>query len=150
MEFHPDSSVIYDERLREKAAGDFEGRPKGTIDQFAKALGIPIREYRPEGGESWEDVKQRCKAFQQSLFDTYLDPARSTPARVLVISHGGWIKEFLSVLGELQPEVPVYDYISKNTALYIFQVTQPHGQLLITATLQNDVSHLSSLEESGL
>ncbi len=52
-------TLIPDMRLREKGAGILEGQPLGTPSAMAKKAGIPAREFRPEGGESWIDVNNR-------------------------------------------------------------------------------------------
>lgn len=46
-------------RLREKGGGVLEGQSIGTPSTLAKKAGIPAREYRPAGGESWVDVNVR-------------------------------------------------------------------------------------------
>ncbi len=46
-------------RLREKGAGVLEGLPIGTPSTMAQKQGIPAREFKPEGGESWLDVNSR-------------------------------------------------------------------------------------------
>ena len=55
--------LIPDMRLREKGGGVLEGQPLGKPGEMAKKLGIPMREYKPEGGESWIDVYNRIQDF---------------------------------------------------------------------------------------
>jgi len=145
MAHHPDSIVTYDPRLREKAGGVSEGGPLGTTDKQAKALRIPIRLFRPEGGECWNDVKERAKAFLLDLFQTFVVTPRTTPAKVLVVSHGGWIMEFMNVLREFQGKEPVFSNISKNTALNIMRVSNHKGKPRVAILMHNDVSHLRHL-----
>ena len=49
--------------LRERGAGVFEGTPLGTVDAAAAAAGMTIKAFRPEGGESWGDVRARAVKF---------------------------------------------------------------------------------------
>jgi broad specificity phosphatase PhoE len=49
--------------LRERGAGVFEGLPLATVAAACTAQGGPPRRFRPEGGESWEDVRARAKDF---------------------------------------------------------------------------------------
>jgi hypothetical protein len=35
---------------------------------LAKKAGIPMREFRPEGGESWIDVNKRVQDFTKEIF----------------------------------------------------------------------------------
>lgn len=142
---HPDTQVHYDPRLREKSGGVAEGSPLGTTDKQAKVFGIPIRDYRPEEGESWNDVKERAKAFLLDLFATFVQAPQPARVKVLVVSHGGWIMEFLNALRELQHREPVQANISKNTALYIFRVTERKQRPEVAILMQNDVSHLKHL-----
>jgi broad specificity phosphatase PhoE len=51
--------LIPDMRLREKGGGVLEGQSLGMPTTLAKQQGIPVREFRPEGGESWLDVNKR-------------------------------------------------------------------------------------------
>ena len=39
---------------------------------MAKQLGIPMREYRPEGGESWIDVNKRVQDFTKEIVAKYM------------------------------------------------------------------------------
>ena len=55
--------VKLDARLREKGGGVLEGRPLGTFQQEAKKVEKDVRSYKPEGGESWEDVMMRGRSF---------------------------------------------------------------------------------------
>jgi broad specificity phosphatase PhoE len=51
--------LFQDMRLREKGGGVLEGQPLGMPGELAKKAGIPMREFRPENGESWIDVNKR-------------------------------------------------------------------------------------------
>jgi broad specificity phosphatase PhoE len=59
-------------RLREKGGGVLEGKPLGTPGELAKKLGIPMREYKPEGGESWIDVYNRIQDFTKEIVKKYM------------------------------------------------------------------------------
>jgi hypothetical protein len=54
--------VVYSELLREKNGGVFEGRPKKEMESARKRHGDE-RVFRPEGGESWNDVMGRVQQF---------------------------------------------------------------------------------------
>jgi broad specificity phosphatase PhoE len=66
--------LIPDMRLREKGGGVLEGEPLGKPGELAKQLGIPIREYRPERGESWIDVNTRVQEFTKEIVSKYMHP----------------------------------------------------------------------------
>jgi hypothetical protein len=60
---HPPATLL--PLLRERGAGVFEGTPLGTVDAAAVAAGAAARSYRPDGGESWQDVRKRAAAALQ-------------------------------------------------------------------------------------
>jgi hypothetical protein len=64
--------LIPDMRLREKGGGVLEGQPLGKPGEMAKKLGIPMREYKPEGGESWIDVYNRIQDFTKDIVKKYM------------------------------------------------------------------------------
>ncbi len=75
----PDA-IIYDERLGEVQFGVLDG---ATMAEYHTFLGEEGQwgERRPEGGESWNDVKRRAGAVLYELESTYQGK------RILVIAH---------------------------------------------------------------
>lgn len=91
--------IVMEPRLREKSCGVFEGQPLGSTSAMARELDINPREFKPEGGESWNDVGDRVRAFFKDLIEVHLNgKAKDESPRVLCISHGGLITEILNVL----------------------------------------------------
>mmetsp|Transcript_25899 Transcript_25899/g.56208 ORF Transcript_25899/g.56208 Transcript_25899/m.56208 type:complete len:335 (-) Transcript_25899:223-1227(-) len=104
------------ELLRERNAGEFEGEPVGSVDAAARACGQIPREYVPKFGESWGDVNRRADEFIQQLLENHLPPPsagevaenklrnKGMPKKdpntktILVVTHGGFIKEFINVV----------------------------------------------------
>lgn len=136
---HPDATVIYDPLLREKAAGEHEGKPIGTTEQEARKRGIAFRAFKGEGGESWLDVKTRAGEFLDRLLSRHLD---SGPVKILVVSHGGWLMELRNVMRQRQGMPEYYANTSKNTALYVVRFTRSEQGVDIRYMLTNDASHL--------
>ena len=64
--------ITYSSLLREKGAGALEGQPLGVWKDSADKAGLGIRKYKPEGGESWEDVYSRGEAFLDMLIEKYV------------------------------------------------------------------------------
>ena len=67
---------------------------------MAKQLRIDIRKYKPDGGESHDEVLARAMKFIANLCDKYIpnnskQTTNETP-RILVVTHGGFISEFLN------------------------------------------------------
>ena len=65
------------------------------------------------------------------------------PNSILVVSHGGWIMEFLNVIRETKRQPPLYQNKSKNTALYMYRIRKKGQTFSVTSVIQNDISHLN-------
>ncbi|XP_077984911.1 fructose-2,6-bisphosphatase TIGAR B-like [Glandiceps talaboti] len=160
MKFRPFQNVYLEPLLRERAAGVLEGRPYGTHEKLAKAAGISSRKYSPEGGESWEDVKSRAKQFGEKLVDTFLvkdvavsndsqgtgegdqaSKGKGSKTNILVVSHGGFIKEFVNQWCKVPR---MYPNSARNTAVYQFYVKFRPGSPLpfVDMVAENDITHL--------
>ena len=63
--------------------------------------------------------------------------------RILVVSHSGWIEVFLNIFREI---IGLDRQIvrTKNTALYIFTISQKECGLWVNTLLENDASHLEN------
>lgn len=94
------SAISYDERLREVGFGVLNGRP---IAEYL-ALFQNMDEFmgtRPEGGESWTDMRRRLGAFIYELEEkheneTILIVTHGSPLRMLTaVSRGLSIREFV-------------------------------------------------------
>jgi len=67
----------------------------------------------------------------------------SQSVRVLTVTHGGFIGEFLNVVKLLEGKQPVYDNSAKNTAMFIVRFQRnAKGSLKPTLLMKNDNSHL--------
>ncbi len=78
--------VVYDARLREKGAGVAEGIKLAALHKMQKDSGESVRTYKPEGGESWDEVRARADSFFQHLLELMRQGSRGP---VLVVTHGG-------------------------------------------------------------
>lgn len=75
------SDIIYDDRIREIEFGSWNGR---SISEYNDAF-VSTEErmlLRPEGGESWTDVRRRVGEFLYELESSY------TEEKILVVTHG--------------------------------------------------------------
>lgn len=79
--FKKEKSIIQDVRLRERNFGKDEGVHYDSLTQEHKDQFEDFN-YRPEGGETWEDVRNRSHDFFQGL---------KSPGNYLVFTHGGLI-----------------------------------------------------------
>ena len=76
----PDSAVMVDERLRERAMGVFDGKSIAEWVNFFMSLGDRVYA-APEGAETFTEVKKRVAEF---LFEI---ESRYTNKRVLIVTH---------------------------------------------------------------
>ncbi len=83
--------VKTDKRLRDYNMGIFQGGKKA---EFYKYFSDPNKRFskRPEGGESWNDLRKRVKNFIKFLEKEYKDK------KFLVVSHGDALWMFEGVI----------------------------------------------------
>jgi 2,3-bisphosphoglycerate-dependent phosphoglycerate mutase len=91
------SQIIYDERLRERELGIFDGLTKlGAQLKFpaecAKREHYGKFYYRPTGGENWADVALRARSFWRDLRQDFADE------NVIIVTHEVVIRVFRYVL----------------------------------------------------
>ena len=94
LRYHQPVTVYYDNRIRERNFGDYEGAPYNPelLDPIiGKAKDLNPTTFRFPGGESLVDVETRAKSFYQDVIKQH--PVET----VLVVSHGS----FLSVLSTI-------------------------------------------------
>ena len=58
-----DIPIEYTSSIREKGGGILEGLPLDVFKENAQKSNLGVRKYKPEGGESWEDVHSRASNF---------------------------------------------------------------------------------------
>jgi broad specificity phosphatase PhoE len=141
-----DIAVSWDERLRERDLGMFDGLTgTGIREQFPDEAVRRRRTgkfyYRPPGGESWCDVVLRVRSFLRDLRSEHADD------QVLIATHQAVILNFRFVLEGLT-EAQLMD-AAQAEPLANCSVTsyrrRPDGTLSLVAL--NDVTALESLGE---
>jgi broad specificity phosphatase PhoE len=78
-----DVVMQFDERLRERCFGEFQGRAVSDLESALKASGLTRDVFRPVAGENYGDVEVRISAFLEHAC------ARHAGSTVLVVSHSG-------------------------------------------------------------
>ena len=157
--------------LRERGAGVFEGTPLGTVDAAAAAAGMTTKAFRPEGGESWGDVRARAVSFL-SLLASHIPRTRAECETVLAVTHGGFIRgacaaaatrthplthsaaAVISAAAERSPpgapSVANSGQRAGNTAVYTFELQRtPSGSWHCALVAANDTTHLANLEAAS-
>ncbi len=125
--------------LRERGAGVYEGAKVSVVNAAARAAAVPPRQWRPEGAESWDDVRDRASAFLTLLASAHVHGERLQTTRVLAISHGGFMRELLAAASVAAGGR------AGNTAVYELHLTRSRsGRVCATLVRANDTSHLSA------
>jgi probable phosphoglycerate mutase len=135
--------IRYDERLRERDFGAFDGMTREGIraeypDEARRRDLLGKFYYRPPGGESWADVALRVR----SLLAT--EALRHEGERLLCVSHQAVIMVFRYVLEELTEqqllEIDRQDQIA-NASLTRYEMDEDGGLQLVRF---NAVDHLEA------
>ncbi len=91
-------------------------------------------------GESWDDVYERAKSFFEDIKETYFGLSEKAPdalPHILVVSHAGFIKEFLSYA--LKKRCP---FAVLNTSITTIFIDSAGNTNLLR---KNEVPHLSDI-----
>jgi broad specificity phosphatase PhoE len=140
-------TIRYDERLRERDFGAFDGMTgEGIRDEYpdeARRRDLLGKfYYRPPGGESWADVALRVR----SLLAT--EALRHDGERLLCVSHQAVIMVFRYVLEELSEaqllDIDRHEQVA-NTSVTRYELSDGGAFRLVDF---NGVEHLDSLQDT--
>ncbi|MDI6721507.1 MAG: histidine phosphatase family protein [Candidatus Aenigmarchaeota archaeon] len=109
--------IIYDDRLKERDHGNFEGMKRGEYFEETRKSGVPWHKFRPKGGESYLDVKKRAEAFYKMLLEEYAGKT------VVIVTHGTFNRVFLSVVGHASIE-KAHELEQKNTCVNVIEIVR--------------------------
>ena len=115
--------------LRERCFGEFEGQDWSKLTEAMKVLDKnQLLEWGPPGGETGQQFKERARTFLKDLCKKSIKIQDSSPVRVLMTSHGGFIKQLNMVMVEDHGcEMPCdneeYSLISPNTGVTRFSLS---------------------------
>ena len=130
--FHPKVPVVYTNALRERSWGIWEGKKSEERKNFFTEEGHCINNYKPEGGESFDEMQQRMLDFITTILKKH---EKNT---VLIISHGGTLTSFyLSLFQKVKEEYKTYH--PKNAAVTILEISEDKKH---TVHVLNCVKHL--------
>lgn len=94
IKYHKKAPIIYEQLLRERNFGDFNG--KKFDDYKTKRDAINRNNWRPKNGENFYDVKKRIRKFLKYLLENHKDDDT-----ILIVSHGGWKGTFFSQIMDI-------------------------------------------------
>jgi probable phosphoglycerate mutase len=111
-----------DPLLRERSFGVLQGSPLDMLRSEAYKAGHDennFTQFRPEGGESMEEVQDRIQRFcKDELF-----PNAAESSRVLIVTHGGVVREFMKLFKKFGCPLSNTDMIiTPNTSINEFEI----------------------------
>lgn len=129
-DFNKSSSlqISYDERLREKDFGEMRGCKYEEYDLLTKKHVLSSTEeflnFKPPGGESLNDVTDRCKDFFISLCKLIYHEQNAEQANIIAVTHGQYLQLMFSYLcDELNCDFEWGSML--NTGRSCFEITLP-------------------------
>ncbi len=133
---HQHVPLIIDPDLRERHSGVFSHRPVTDKEAAQRESGQHYRDWKPEGGESLRDVKERAHRWYVNHRTDDKD------LTVVVVSHGFFLSMLLEWALEDGTDVEEKEkYRHHNGALTILNVPQSGTA---TPIVLNDINHLKN------
>lgn len=123
--------IKFVEEIRERDAGIFNGKPVEKFVEEREAKELDAHEFKPQGGEDYQEVKERTAKFLEELIEGYQGET------VLLVSHGTAMKIMTTYL--LNKDLSETSELSQdNTAVNIFEFDGEE----VKNYLLNDIEHL--------
>ena len=129
--FH-DAPLEFVKKLRERDGGVFNGRPFSEFVNDREEKGLEPYEYKPQGGEHFEEVRERTAEFLDELIKNYKGKT------VLLVSHGTAITIMITYLLGMDISKTV-ELVQHNTCVNVFEIDDSG----VNSILINDTSHLN-------
>ena len=168
---HPNKEALainYSELLREKGAGVLQGKPLTVSKELAEKSGLPLRRFKAEEAESWEDVYGRAEKFIEGLLEKHIQnknvnipkqegveiieeskleengKVKEEVKKILVVTHGGWIMELFNAINYRVSKIePVLLNNTMNCSVNILRISASEDNgILYEIVSRNDVAHL--------
>tara|TARA_Y100000310_G_scaffold124700_1_gene123464 strand:- start:85738 stop:86310 length:573 start_codon:yes stop_codon:yes gene_type:complete len=123
-EYHPNTQLVFTEKIRERNLGEFQGK---TRSQVGLDPTLPRSSYPILDGESWNDLNLRAYRFSEFLKSEHSDQS------ILLVTHGGFGEAFVQNLTK-NYELPRL----KNTSITEFSTKNGKLEMLT----YNCIKHL--------
>lgn len=114
LKFHK-VPIYYVKDLRERNMSSFQGKKRELLHEAQAKSGLSHTKFRPRGGESLIDVKNRTKRFLDKLSKKYKDKT------ILLSTHGGVIRCIISIYFGI-PLEETRKILPKNSGMLILDV----------------------------
>ncbi len=135
LKHHPKVKLVHTPHLKEQNLGIYEGAKKDEWKEIKAKSKEPFHLFKPEKGESYEDLQNRVKKFFDELI------AKHENDTVLLVSHAGTLGMlYLHLFGKPLTQEHYKNHKPENTAVTILEIfkDQPHKIHKI-----NSVEHLN-------
>ena len=133
LAYHPSLKPIYSQEIRERSYGIYEAKHRDIYLAAAKKANVSYNQFKPEGGESVVEARKRSLHFFHKICEKHHHET------VLVVSHGGFIRAFVSAILNEPLETGKYcNYRQLNTAVSIIDVNYNN----CVVDIFNSVDHL--------
>lgn len=136
--------IVKSKLLRERSFGELEGSSLDKLKEEAYRAGhdeTNFTQFRPKGGETMDEVMDRIHTF----CCTELFPTVKQSQSILIVTHGGVIREFLKLFRQFRCNISNKDLIiTPNTGINRFQV-EFDGQYQfkqVSVTYLHQIPHL--------
>jgi len=87
-----DSHVIIHPLIGEWDCGTLDGLPAAALFEARRKAGVPLAEFRPDGGETLIEVQNRARLFLNEIGKSF------SGNRILVCSHGDFLRMLISLI----------------------------------------------------
>lgn len=138
--------IAKEQLLRERSFGVLQGSPLDMLRSEAYKAGHDennFTQFRPEGGETMDEVQDRIYKFCESE----LFPQAKDASRILIVTHGGVIREFMKLFRKFGCPLSNKDMvITPNTAMCNFEIhltPENHVEQVVPVAL-HQIPHLTS------
>ncbi|MHA1860360.1 MAG: histidine phosphatase family protein [Candidatus Asgardarchaeia archaeon] len=127
--------IHYTPELREREFGIFEGSPMEEVRKAIRESGLSKVEFKPEGGESILELRERARKFLSRILKEFNDET------ILVSSHGNFNKMLLGVILNLSVEDSL-KIKQDNACLNIIEFSNPSDYKVCVI---NSTEHLKGI-----
>ena len=133
LTYHPTLSAIYTPDIIERSYGIYDGKHRDIYLAAYKKEKVPYYKFKPAGGESVLEARDRALRFHSKIYQKHQQET------VLMVSHGGFIRAFITgVLKESLENGKYSRHRQLNTAVTILNVNP--GKVVVDTF--NCVKHL--------
>lgn len=114
---HPNTASFYARELRERSYGIYDGKHQDFYLSAWKKTALPYFEFKPKGGESIVESRERALKFYHQLQKKHQDDT------VLIVSHGSFIRALLAaILNESFASAKYSNFRQHNSAVTILAI----------------------------